>query len=63
MIHKVKTFRKGIEVFESKDNFRKWLNTKLITFRGKTPIDMAEKYRNWEIVYDALGRMEHGICS
>lgn len=52
----IKTIRKGIEIFGNKENFREWLCSPNIAMGGNMPIAY-----DWELIYDVLGRIEHGV--
>lgn len=50
--------RYGLEVFEDKAKFRRWLKTRIKALGNKRPVDVAEQK-----VFEILGRIEHGIYS
>lgn len=56
-------FKKGIEVFESKDNFIKWINTESISLGGVKPIKMLDNSFGINLIKDELVRIEHGILA
>lgn len=56
-------FLYGIEVFESKDNFFKWLNLSNIALGGLTPVELIEIPDGVSKVRDLIGRIEHGVYS
>ncbi|HEY5328022.1 MAG TPA: antitoxin Xre/MbcA/ParS toxin-binding domain-containing protein [Mucilaginibacter sp.] len=54
-------YKKGVDVFEIEDNFYTWMDTKSIALGGVKPKDMLDTSFGITMVYDELGRMEHGI--
>jgi putative toxin-antitoxin system antitoxin component (TIGR02293 family) len=56
-------FLYGIEVFESKDNFFKWLHLPNTALGGIEPQELIEIPDGISKVRDILGRIEHGIFS
>ncbi len=53
----------GSEVFNSKEDFIKWLNLPNQAFGGMEPIELLEIPGGISKVKDMLGRIEHGIFS
>jgi putative toxin-antitoxin system antitoxin component (TIGR02293 family) len=53
----------GVEVFDDKDNFDIWLNSKSISLGGRTPKDLLDTKFGICMVRDELGRIEHGILA
>ena len=56
-------FLYGIEVFNSKDNFSKWLNLPNTALGGLEPQDLLEVPGGISKVKDIIGRIEHGVYS
>jgi putative toxin-antitoxin system antitoxin component (TIGR02293 family) len=54
---------KAIEVLESEDNARKWLNAPQVGLGGAVPLDYAETEVGAREVEDLLGRIEYGVYS
>lgn len=54
-------YKKGIDVFGIEDNFHTWMDTKSIALGGVKPKDMLDTSFGLTMVYDELGRIEHGI--
>ncbi|MFZ3066110.1 MAG: antitoxin Xre/MbcA/ParS toxin-binding domain-containing protein [Nitrospirota bacterium] len=52
---------RGLEVFEDKDNFLKWLNLPCKALGNSIPIDLLSSKVGADIVSEELGRIEHGI--
>ena len=56
-------FLYGIEVFESKENFFKWLNLPNTALGGLEPQELVEIPDGVSKVRDIIGRIEHGVYS
>ncbi len=56
-------FLYGIEVFESKENFFKWLELPNTSLGGIQPQELIEIPGGISKVKDVLGRIEHGVYS
>ena len=54
---------KAVEVMESEDNARKWLNSPQVGLGGAVPLDYAETELGAREVEDLLGRIEYGVYS
>jgi putative toxin-antitoxin system antitoxin component (TIGR02293 family) len=54
---------KAIEVFETKENARKWLGSPQTGLGGAVPLDYAETEVGAREVEDLLGRIEYGVYS
>ncbi len=54
-------YKKGIDVFGIEDNFYTWMDTKSIALGGVKPKDLLDTSFGISMVYDELGRIEHGI--
>jgi len=54
-------YKKGINIFGIKDNFYTWMDTVSVALGGVKPKDMLDTTFGITMVYDELGRIEHGI--
>jgi len=54
-------YKKGIDVFGIEDNFYTWMDTKSVALGGVRPKDLLDTSFGITMVYDELGRIEHGI--
>jgi putative toxin-antitoxin system antitoxin component (TIGR02293 family) len=54
---------RAVEVLESEDNARLWLNSPQVGLGGAVPLDYAETELGAREVEDLLGRIEHGVYS
>ncbi len=54
---------KAVEVMESEENARKWLNSPQRGLGGAVPLDYAETEVGAREVEDLLGRIEYGVYS
>jgi putative toxin-antitoxin system antitoxin component (TIGR02293 family) len=54
-------YKKGIGVFGIEDNFYTWMDTKSIALGGVKPKDLLDTSFGITMVYDEIGRIEHGI--
>lgn len=53
----------GIEVFENKENFEEWMNSKIIALGGVKPKSLLDSSYGIQMVKTILGRIEHGVYS
>lgn len=56
-------FLYGSEVFESNENFFKWIDLPNAAFGGLQPKELLDIPGGIAKVYDLLGRIEHGVYS
>jgi len=56
-------FLYGSEVFESKENFFKWLELPNTALGGIQPLELLDVPGGISKVHDLLGRIEHGVYS
>jgi putative toxin-antitoxin system antitoxin component (TIGR02293 family) len=56
-------FLYGSDIFESKENFNKWLNLPNTALGGMEPIELLEIPGGISKVKDIIGRIEHGVYS
>ena len=54
---------KAVQVMESEENARRWLNSPQIGLGGAVPLDYAGTEVGAREVEDLLGRIEHGVYS
>src|ERR1700744_4623163 len=54
-------YKKGIQVFGVDDNFFIWMETKSMALGGVKPKDMLDTSFGINLIYDELGRIEHGV--
>lgn len=54
---------RAVEVMESEDNARKWLNSPQVGLGGAVPLNYAETEVGAREVEDLLGRIEYGVYS
>lgn len=52
---------RGVEVFGTSENFNDWLRTPLPAFQQKTPFHYLDTAFGFQLIFDELGRIEHGI--
>lgn len=53
----------GIKVFDTLDNFRRWLHSSPYLFNGQKPLDFLDTRFGVQYVKNILGRIAHGIPS
>ena len=56
-------YKKGISVFGNNANFYTWMDTKNTALGGVTPKDMLDTSFGITLIYDELGRIEHGVLA
>ncbi len=54
---------KAVEVLESPENARRWLNSPQLGLGGAVPLDFAQTEVGAREVEDLLGRIEYGVYS
>jgi len=52
---------RGIQAFENKDNFHKWLNIPSMALGDKVPVKLIETEEGLQQVLDEIIRIEHGV--
>lgn len=57
----IRLFNLTTEIFETRENARKWLNTPSPDFEGKTPLDYADTEIGAREVEAALDRIADGV--
>ena len=56
-------YKKGIELFESSEEFNKWLKSESYGLGGTKPIDLLNSITGIDIVYEELVRIEFGATA
>lgn len=56
-------FAKGIDVFDTRQSFQRWLQSPLVGIGGKTPLSLLDTSFGIRIIINELGRLEHGVYS
>ncbi len=54
-------YKKGIDIFGVADNFYTWMDTKSVAMGGVKPKELLDTSFGITMVYNELGRIEHGI--
>jgi len=54
-------YKRGVHVFGKEENFYSWMGAKSIALGGVRPKDLLDNSFGISMVYDELGRIEHGI--
>lgn len=54
-------YDRGVEVFGSIDKFKIWIRTPSLVFKGEAPLSLLDTTFGFNMVFDELGRIEHGI--
>jgi len=54
-------YKKGVDVFGIEENFYTWMDTKSVALGGVKPKDLLDTSFGITMVYNELGRIEHGI--
>jgi putative toxin-antitoxin system antitoxin component (TIGR02293 family) len=55
-------YTRGEEVFGSIDTFKLWIKTPSLIFNGEAPVSFLDTSAGFDMVFNELGRIEHGIC-
>lgn len=58
-----KLFEFGYEVFDSKEDFNKWLRTPSKSLGGKMPFDLLDSSFGFELVENEISRIKYNIYS
>jgi putative toxin-antitoxin system antitoxin component (TIGR02293 family) len=56
-------FAFGYEVFDSKDDFKKWLQTSSPALGNRRPIEFLDSSMGFEMVRNAIGRIKYNVYS
>jgi len=54
-------YTRGEEVFGSIDKFKLWVKTPSLIFNGEAPVSFLDTSAGFDMVFNELGRIEHGI--
>ncbi|MBD1367029.1 DUF2384 domain-containing protein [Mucilaginibacter sp. ZT4R22] len=54
-------YTRGEEVFGSMDKFKLWMKTPSLIFNGEAPVTFLDTSAGFDMVFNELGRIEHGI--
>jgi putative toxin-antitoxin system antitoxin component (TIGR02293 family) len=54
-------YKKGEEVFEDIEKFKRWVRRPLRLFGDKSPLDILDTTTGIRLVEDELGRIEYGV--
>ena|SRR5690348_12703250 len=54
-------YNKGIAVFKTADNFNDWMRSPLAVFNDQAPVQFLDTAFGFQLIFDELGRIEHGI--
>ena len=52
---------RGVEVFESRDNFMRWFNAPNLALGGKVPSELVTLQTGAQLVMDELVRIDYGV--
>lgn len=63
LIHLAELYVKGKEIFDSFENFNKWLNRPSVDLAGQRPIELIQTRKGIDDLLHVLGRIEHGILA
>lgn len=62
-IELAKLYARGEEVFGSLDKFKVWMKTPSHVFKNSTPFALLDSSIGFNLVFNELGRIQHGIFS
>lgn len=62
-IELARLYARGEEVFGSLDKFKLWMKTPSIVFKNNTPFALLDSSIGFGLVFNELGRIQHGIFS
>lgn len=54
-------YTRGEEVFGTFDKFKLWVKTPSVVFNGEAPVSFLDTSAGFDMVFNELGRIEHGI--
>jgi putative toxin-antitoxin system antitoxin component (TIGR02293 family) len=54
-------YKKGIKIFGVEENFYTWMDSNIIALGGVKPKELLDTSFGIAMIYDELGRIEHGI--
>ncbi|MCG6190069.1 type II RES/Xre toxin-antitoxin system antitoxin [Maribellus maritimus] len=58
-----KLFRKGIDIFGSRDKFYNWLNSESVAMGGEKPVSYLDTFSGIQLVMDELNAIEYGFSA
>ena len=56
-----KIYQRGLEVFDSQEDFEDWLKTKVVSLGDQKPISLLKTENGRAAVLDTIGRVEYGV--
>ena len=62
-IELAKLYERGIEIFSTLENFNDWMSTPNYTLNGEAPMALLDSSIGFDLVFQALGRIEYGVFS
>jgi putative toxin-antitoxin system antitoxin component (TIGR02293 family) len=62
-IELARLYERGMEVFGTMDNFNDWMKTPNYTLNGETPLSLLDTSIGFDLVFQAIGRIEYGVFS
>jgi putative toxin-antitoxin system antitoxin component (TIGR02293 family) len=60
-IELARLYTRGEEVFDSMDKFKAWMKSPNHVFKNESPVSLLDTSFGFNMVFDELGRIEHGI--
>lgn len=54
-------YKKGEEVFDNLEKFKFYMNTATHVYNYKKPLELLDTNTGFQIIEDALGRLEYGV--
>jgi putative toxin-antitoxin system antitoxin component (TIGR02293 family) len=54
-------YTRGEEVFGSMEKFKLWVKTPGLVFNGEAPVTFLDTSAGFDMVFNELGRIEHGV--
>ena len=63
MVEMARVYSRGEEVFGTMEDFRQWMDSKLLPFGNKKPKEFLDTSLGISMILDELGRIEHGILA
>ena len=60
---KAEVLAKGTEIFGGREKFLVWMNQPCTALSNNTPFSMLGSPFGIEMIFDELGRIEHGVYS
>lgn len=63
LIELARLFTKGTEVFGDLESVKEWMDSKILTLGNKKPKEFLDTSLGIMLLFDELGRIEHGVYS